>query len=89
MKKWNDAARKKGVKMEMRQLQTGREVKQELNLQDQVECLSQEPTATQKSFFFRFIPIIKVSARHMSKCSLFSPVPGGARAGVCKEAAGR
>lgn len=76
--------------MEMRQLQTGREVKQELNLQDQVECLSQEPTATEKSFFFfRFISILKVSARHMSKCSLFSPVPGGARAGVCKEAAGR
>lgn len=72
--------------MEMRQLQTGREVKQELNLQDQVECLSQEPTATEKEiFFFRFISILKVSA---SKCSLFSPVPGGAGAGVCKAAAG-
>lgn len=56
MEKWNDAARKKGVKMEMRQLQTGREVKQELKLQDQVECLSQEPTATQKSFFSDLSP---------------------------------
>lgn len=33
-----------------RRLQTGREVKQELNLQDQVECLSQEPTATRERF---------------------------------------
>lgn len=54
MEKWNDAARKKGVKMEMRRLQTGREVKQELNLQDQVECLSQELTATEKEIFFFF-----------------------------------
>lgn len=59
--------------------------------QDQVECLSQEPTATEKKdfFFYRFIAILKVSARHKSKCSPFSPVPGGAGAGVCKEAAGR
>lgn len=48
MEKWNDAARNKGVKMEMRQLQTGREVKQELNFQDEVERLSQEPPATEK-----------------------------------------
>lgn len=47
--------------MEMRQLQTGREIKQELNLQDQVECLSQEPTATEKEIFlFRFLSILKV-----------------------------
>lgn len=37
---------------ERRQLQTGREVRQELNLQDQVQCLSQERTATQKEMFF-------------------------------------
>lgn len=42
---------KKRAKMEMRQLQTGKEVKQELNVQDQVECLSQEPTATEKGSF--------------------------------------
>lgn len=49
--------------MEMRQLQTDREVRQELNLQDQVERLSQGPRATEKETFFRFISISKVSAR--------------------------
>lgn len=38
--------KKKSANGNERQWQTGREVERELNLQDQVECLSQEPTAS-------------------------------------------
>lgn len=39
--------------MEIRQLQTGREFKQESHLKDQVETLTQELTVTEKEIFFQ------------------------------------